>query len=72
MRTRVVPGPGTYNINKCDTFTSTLNSIVESSKNGAIFSSVKRFSVDKKSIVGPGTYEPKDDSFSKKGGLISR
>lgn len=45
---------------------------MEAAKKGAAFSTVKRFNVDKLSLLGPGSYDTLNDSFSKKGGLIGK
>lgn len=72
MRTRYVPGPGFYNPKSNDSLTDAINNLADSGKKGPILSTVKRFDVDKKNIIGPGSYDLKLDSLSKKGGLMSR
>lgn len=71
MRTKYGPGPGFYNPNN-NSFTQEIESLTEANKKGAIFSTVKRFNTDKKIMLGPGEYQVKDESFSKKGGKFSK
>jgi hypothetical protein len=72
MRTRYVPGPGFYNPKFNDSLTNEIDNLTETGKKGAIFSTVKRFNVDNKNILGPGSYNPNYDLSSKKGVAISK
>jgi hypothetical protein len=72
MKTRYVPGPGFYNPKLNDSLTNALESLNDSNKKGAIFSTVKRFNVDKKNLIGPGSYDTNYDTLSKKGIAISK
>jgi hypothetical protein len=72
MRTKYVPGPGTYDTSQSNSFTDALDAINETGRKGAVFSTVKRFDADKKTIIGPGSYNLDYDSLSKKGGHIPK
>ncbi len=71
MRTKYAPGPGFYNPNN-NSFSNEVDNLIETGNKGAVFSSVKRFNVDKKDILGPGAYDVQNNSFSKKGGLMGK
>ncbi len=66
-----MPGPGFYNPKLNDSLTNALENLNDSNKKGAIFSRVKRFDVDKKNLIGPGSYDVNYENRSKKGVAIS-
>lgn len=71
-RTKYNPGPGSYNANKNQFFTNIMEVDLANNRKGVTFTSVKRFPVDKNSIIGPGTYQINRDLKPKNGIAVSK